>query len=165
MMFVSLLYLTIVETFTPTRQDSLDKLPEFIQSHFPAYLTHKSGLDISVINLMRTCFNSGMSPNKFHGLLVEFHTRNYHSRMLNYYSHFLNEKLKGSLFLPSMPEVFPSFDGIYGGYVPSGKYLQNTYLRWHDRLRKSMDNEVMKIVGKILKSDHTFQVAKLMAKV
>jgi hypothetical protein len=48
------------QTFNPHDLKVLESLPSHLRSLFPAYLTHRSGLDNNLLTFMRGCFNKGM---------------------------------------------------------------------------------------------------------
>jgi hypothetical protein len=142
-------------------------LPTFVQSDFPAWLTHRSGLDITVVQLMRSCFNSSMGPSSFAELLRENHTRRYHHLCRHYYS-ILHKRMErqfnmGDISRHLFNHSFESFSTFsdskgYNGYLPSANYLSHVYLEYAGNIREFLDRDIMKRDSSILKMDHSFKV-------
>eukprot|EP00158_Paraphelidium_tribonemae_P000260 Partr_v1_DN20651_c0_g1_i1_m38014 putative NA len=59
-------------------------LPPWVQSLFPAYLTHRSGLDKRVVRLMMSAFDEGFGPGPLAEYLRECHHEEYDYRRLRY---------------------------------------------------------------------------------
>lgn len=163
-----------IETFNSTHPKVISKMPSHFQLEFPALLTHRSGLDLTLINLMRTCFVNGFGPDLFKKLIRENHVRSYHEKMLKYLSKFqayMNDPSKKSIIdkyrKPDAEKVlssFPSFKAS-GGAKPSTSYFTSVYCQHIESLRGYMDGEIMKLSGEALKADHSFKVPKHMSKI
>ena len=52
-------------------------LPYGYGSSFPAFLTHRAAVDVSVVDWMRPLFDKGVRPEGFSKMLLEQHTNNY----------------------------------------------------------------------------------------
>ena len=83
---------------------SVECLPRCLGLRFPALLTHKYGLDKSIIDLMRPIMDSGMKINTFRELIMELHSKE-HARLailhewegFNIMSHYTTD---GNMFSP-----------------------------------------------------------------
>ncbi|KAJ7803168.1 hypothetical protein B0H13DRAFT_1931512, partial [Mycena leptocephala] len=55
--------------------DVLKQLPPLLRSQFPAFLTHRSGIDKSVMTLIRSTIAHGLTPNGWEHVFRELHVR------------------------------------------------------------------------------------------
>ncbi|KAJ7918928.1 hypothetical protein B0H13DRAFT_1868910 [Mycena leptocephala] len=53
----------------------LKQLPPLLRSQFPAFLTHRSGIDKSVMTLIRSTIAHGLTPNGWEHVFRELHVR------------------------------------------------------------------------------------------
>ena len=56
---------------------SLQYLPFGYGNEFPAFLTWISGVDIVIIDMMRSLFDKGVRPESFTEMLLELHSKEY----------------------------------------------------------------------------------------
>ena len=110
----------------------LDILPIDIRLQFPAILTHKSGMDIKLIDFMKSCFMEGMGPQSFKNTLLEKHALKHGNYQVQYYQCIERlYKIKQSKNAPfqtlnsqtlSLSPMFSDFYDKkgYNGFVPSG---------------------------------------------
>jgi hypothetical protein len=64
-------------TFMCWNSKSLLLLPNDYGEDFPAFLTHRSGVDKLIIDLMRPLFNKGLKPASFAQTLLELHSKRF----------------------------------------------------------------------------------------
>lgn len=64
-------------TFMGYDARSRARLPHGYGDEFPAFLTHRGGVDLLVIDLMRPLFNKGLRPEACSATLLELHTKAY----------------------------------------------------------------------------------------
>ena len=64
-------------TFMGYDARSRARLPHGYGDEFPAFLTHRGGVDLVVIDLMRPLFNKGLRPEACSATLLELHTKAY----------------------------------------------------------------------------------------
>ena len=65
----------------------MDSLPYFPYGHgneFPAFLTHKSGIDKMIFDMMRPLFHKGFRPEALSGLLLEMRSKQYNRQWLRH---------------------------------------------------------------------------------
>ena len=68
--------------FMGCNESTISMLPSGLGMHFPAFLTHKNGVDISLIDLMRPLFDSGLRVLSFQKMLKELHAKEHYRLML-----------------------------------------------------------------------------------
>ena len=59
-------------------KETVSLLPNGYGLYFPSFLSHRSGLDKSVLDLMRPLFDNGLRVEAFYNLLKELHTKEYY---------------------------------------------------------------------------------------
>eukprot|EP00158_Paraphelidium_tribonemae_P005263 Partr_v1_DN27252_c1_g3_i5_m38927 putative NA len=136
-------------------------LPPWVQSLFPAYLTHRSGLDKKLVRLMMSAFDEGFGPGPLAEYIRECHYEEYDFRRVRYYD-----------FLVEMPsfrehaERFTEFDNQRGycGHVPCSSYLSQAYQTIVAEMEDIMDEEMVKRDGRILSGDHSHKIPRLLMK-
>lgn len=138
------------------------KLPLYVQSKFPAWLTARSGIDMELVAMTRTLFSEGFGPAPLANMLKENHTRKYHLLKREYLSFVKYKRQSGSVIYDGVVEEFGAFDDKkgYNGYVPSAPYLTELFLAYMSHIRIFLDKAVMKRDATILKVDHSFKVRK-----
>jgi hypothetical protein len=82
-------------TFMPYDPDVLKYFPESVVSLFPALLSHRSGLDISILNMMHTLMSHWTTAAEIESM-QENHWRLLDSKHLSYLQHICTKK--GELF-------------------------------------------------------------------
>ena len=68
--------------FMGYNEETLSLLPYGYGLHFPAFLSHRSGLDKGIIDLMRPLVDTGTRLHSFYQLLKELHTEKYYALMI-----------------------------------------------------------------------------------
>jgi hypothetical protein len=112
-------------------------LPLYPHGHgdeFPAFLTHRSGVDNLIIDMMRPLYDKGIRPHNMSDLLLEMHSKKYHQRYIRRERLLAKGVAPGSLdtFLglgadTSMYSTFAD-KTKYAGLVPTGEYLSRCHL-------------------------------------
>lgn len=113
-----------------TDRELLALQPEFIQGMFPAFLTHRSGIDVKLLQQMRAASFEGMPLGGFRSVLRQQTYAEYALREMKHYSKLCWWKNGGQAPVTLVPTwlgdeptwAFPDFDKEYGGYVPSGMF-------------------------------------------
>ena len=125
-------------------------------------MSHKSGLDLKLLNLLRGCFANGLGPDPFSKMLGEFQNRHYHGSLIKYLDRYKFLHSRGAI-LPSLEEFGSPKD--HDVAVPSASYLSNCYCNFVELKRSHFDKEIMKLSGDVLKADHSFKVPKHIMKI
>ena len=138
----------------------LKSLPPHSLSLYPAFLTHRSGMDFQVINLLRHSVSESFGFESFKRLLKANHMRRHDELELQYYSAFKNDKTpKGKETKHILPDPFPSFfESDFGGFVPSANYLSHVFMSFQAMHEPSLVTQIVKASGDIIGLDHSFKV-------
>ncbi|XXQ31558.1 3'-5' exonuclease [Plasmodiophora brassicae] len=155
-------------TFSGHDPELLVSLPSFVRTVFPAFITHRSGIDKSVLDEMRSLVDHGVSIAGFARHLMETHTLRYTRTQIQYFGalqHCLHRF--GYAFTKQQaisPQQFSAFDDPngYDGFVPSASFLEAMYLKYLSEHRPLMDRLQQTVDGRVLKLDHSFKVPKLL---
>jgi hypothetical protein len=90
-------------TFKATSAQSIALLPYYLVSEFPAFMSHKSGLDLNLLQLLRgCCFANGLGSDPFRNIVGEFQDQRYHV--------FLTKYLERYKDLGKMSSSLPKFE-------------------------------------------------------
>jgi hypothetical protein len=149
-------------TFMGYNARSRKRLPYGLGNLFPAFLTHKGAIDMTIIDLMRPLFNAGVRPKQFADILLELASKKYHQRYLHREQDikrkrdngFQTEYKKGQMF-----SEFKDKDG-YGAILPSGKYLAHVSKLYAQSIKEYLELEVKKRGAEFLRWDVSYKEAK-----
>jgi hypothetical protein len=156
--------------FLSTNSEFLKSLPQYIQDNFPAWLTHRAGIDKDFLNYIYGQAGEGTSITVIRNALKEQLYLNYDRSRYQYYTYCRDfilgckQKSSGSLFLNLKETIyvhkFGSFSSKsgYNEIVPSTKYLISLIKKKHDTLRPWYDNRVSLLSSSHLKIDHSHKV-------
>ena len=135
---------------------------------FPAFLTHRSGIDKTLVTLIRAGMAHRVSSSAWGDILRELNVRRHDLRELDYLHAIYKEKKQASLL--NIPEKkytpFSSFedkDG-YAGFSPSRWYISAVYMDYMEHIRPILDQCMSALTGHIIKWDHSFKLPKLLTK-
>ena len=148
-------------TFMGYNPKSVSLLPFGHGDSFPAFFTHRSGVDKKIIDLMRPLFNAGVRPEQLSNILLELHSKEY-TRQWKHREHQIEKDLLLNNSSPLKGTMFSAFadKSKYNGAVPTGKYLGNTYKLFHESIRSHLDKEVKKRGATRLHWDVSYKEAK-----
>ena len=113
---------------------------------FPAFFTHRSGVDKDIIDLMRPLFNKGVRPEAFSTILLELQSKEYtmsHLARENRIKRDLSaaRRLGQPYNVPGRFSEFADKKG-YAGLVPTGAYLEHVYVKHSELIKEHLENEV-----------------------
>ncbi|KAL7493375.1 hypothetical protein ACHAWT_002406, partial [Skeletonema menzelii] len=150
-------------TFMGWDQRILPLFPDGIGKEFPAFLTKKAGVDLSLIDLMRPLINKGIRPEAFSELLLELHTKEWTRRYIKYERDVARKErlIPGSAKTASIFSDFSDKD-FYDGRVPTPKYIKHVYNLFHDTISDHLAKEVKKRPAEILIWDGSYKAPKRM---
>ena len=112
-------------------------------AEFPAFLTKKAGVDVSLIDLMRPLCDKGVRPKAMSQTLLELQTKEFTKRHIRYERDYkMRKRLESNLVLPSFGEFADKHR--YNGRVPTGRYLAHVYKLYHNGIREFLDKDVKK---------------------
>lgn len=146
----------------------LDQLDPGLVAEFPAFLTHRSGIDKTVMSLIRAGIAHRLSSSAWSKILRELHMRNHDLREIKYlYAIQRDQKLCESIGAEAkLYQPFSAFNDktAYNGFSPSKKYINNIYMDYMQQIRPVLDQCMSSLTGHIIKWDHSFKLAKYMMK-
>ena len=121
-----------------------------------AFLTHRSGIDKQLLNLIRAGIANRLNAYVWERILQELHSLRYDLVRAAYC--YAIRDLSTSLF--SSPQRFSSFHDPHGyaGFCPSKNYITSVYTDYMLKIRPSLDQVMSSLPGYVLKWDHTFKV-------
>ena len=109
--------------------------------HFPAVLTKKAGLDMTVVDLLRPLLNGGVRPAAFAKLLLELHTKE-HARAAVAHEEEIAHRREANSASEAAP-LSPFADKKrYAGLVPGPYYLASVYKAHSTDIAPFLDSEV-----------------------
>lgn len=149
-------------TFLGHDRRVIQLLPKYIQQDFPAWLSPRSGIDLKLLAMLRTCFSESMGPEPFARFLRENHTRRYHDSWLQYLNIFRDRNSRGGVqsWLQGSLKDFSRFEDKHGynGFFPSSRYLRDVFVQYSSYIRPFLDRQIMKRDAEQLAADHSFKV-------
>lgn len=155
-------------TFMGYDSRCIESLPYGLGREFPALLTHKMGMDLKLVAMMRCLFNHGLRPTQFQNGLAEMHSLEYTRRYLKRENEIAMQKKRIGRRQTDIPESQPFGDFAdgngYGACVPTAKYIKTVYLQNFAEIEKYLDAEVKKRGAEHLSIDASYKEAKLLCK-
>jgi hypothetical protein len=147
----------------------MDQLDAGLAAAFPAFLTHRSGIDKTVMTLIRAGMAHRMSSSAWSDVIRELHVREHDLQELNYL-HAISqaqkqEKARNAEGQKSY-EPFSDFqdrDG-YAGFYPSRWYINTVYMDYMEHIRPILDQCMAALTGYVIKWDNSFKLPKLLMK-
>ncbi|KAJ7488604.1 hypothetical protein B0H11DRAFT_2230137 [Mycena galericulata] len=143
-------------------------LPRALAACFPAMLTARSGISETVFMFMRSCFQSGMGAKQFSDALRVRHLENYDKLHVQYLSIIARGK-EIHEFCGKTFSRFPAFEDTssdgYHGFTPSSQWLRDLFDKFIEFHRLDFDQAIALLTALICAIDHSFKLAKHIAKV
>jgi hypothetical protein len=149
-------------TFRSWDSRILASLPPALAAEFPARLSHRSALESSTFELMRSCFQNGMGSKQFSDVLRVQHLLRYDKIQLQYLQHISSRPLdlwNGQTYLSFLPFDDRSSRGLHG-YVPSGQYLRDLYDRYIEQHGHYFDRHTSLLPANVCALDHSHKVTR-----
>lgn len=146
-------------TVMASQDEVLKRLPEDLFYQFPAVLSHKAGLDLTLARSLRPLFDKGLRPYGIASWLLELHALRYFDAHIQYEIRLARHR---SLSPAIVRPMFSKFGDrkFYNGAVPSGLYLSQAYKREHKDIRPQLDREMKKISVEQLSIDASAKAPK-----
>jgi hypothetical protein len=147
----------------------MDQLAPGLAAAFPAFLTHRSGMDKTLMTLIRAGIAHRMSSSAWSSVLRELHVREHDLQELNYL-HALSaaQKKEQALNVEGIRAYEPFSDfhdkNGYAGFSPSRWYINTVYMDYMEHIRPFLDQCVSALTGHIIKWDHSFKLPKFLMK-
>ncbi|KAJ7247258.1 hypothetical protein C8J57DRAFT_1523038 [Mycena rebaudengoi] len=141
----------------------LEQLPSHLRSEFPAFLTHRSGIDKTLMTLVRSTIAAGLTPNAWERVLRELHVRNRDLAELSYL-HALKACAPASLPSPLIPfSMFSDRDG-YAGFSPSRWYINTVFVEYMGHIKPHQDQSMAALPATTISWDQSFKAVKYIAR-
>ncbi|THU80100.1 hypothetical protein K435DRAFT_874751 [Dendrothele bispora CBS 962.96] len=148
--------------------DILKQLPPDLADEFPAFLTHRSGIDKGLLALIRAGVAHRVSSNAWEDILRELHLREHDILELRYLHSIQDQQKYNEKWNIAQTKYIPfsAFDDRtqYAGHAPSKRYINNVYMDFMESIRSCLDQCMSALTGHILQWDHSFKVPKYMMK-
>jgi len=159
------------KTYTSHDECIIKNLPKCLSEEFPAILSHRSGISRRLLNLMRSCFHSGMGPGPFARMLREHHDLR-HDRLELQYLLTRREKNQearnqGDItrYLAArnsddvVNAVFPNKGRLDS--VPTTKYLTKLYNKFVESHIEKHYHHTSTLPATIVNVDHSHKVSSI----
>ena len=128
-----------------------------IAAEFPAILTHWSGIDKKLFMFMSTCFSSGVGAKQFSDALRVQHKEMFdhqHMQYLQLVARGSALRLAGGVTF----KAFGSFEGEFGGFVPSGQWLRDMWDDMMERRMPDIQQYMSMLPVRVFGMDHSHKV-------
>ncbi|KAJ7890219.1 ribonuclease H-like domain-containing protein [Mycena leptocephala] len=155
-------------TFQSWDSRIISSLPRRLAVRFPAMLTHRSAISESLFMFMRSCFQSGMGAKQFSDALRVRHLEYYDKLQISYLWKIAEVQgiasWRGRKFNAFKPFDDTSAKG-YHGFIPSSQWLRDLFDTFMEHHGHNFDQAMSMLSGFVNGVDHSFKVAKHIAKV
>lgn len=147
----------------------LEQFDQRLVAAFPAFLTHRSGIDKTLMTLIRAGMSHRVSANAWSKILRELHVREHDLRELQYL-HTVQKDMKRAnnkaISKSNSYLLFSEFDDKngYAGFSPSRWYITNVYMDYMQHIRPILDQCMSALTGYVIKWDHSFKLPKYLMK-
>jgi len=145
----------------------LEQFDSRLVASFPAFLTHRSGIDKTFMTLIRAGMSHRVSASAWSAILRELHVREHDLCELQYL-HTIQMHVKQAVNQnePKAYLPFSEFDdkGGYAGFYPSRWYITNVYVDYMEHIRPILDQCMSALTGHVIKWDHSFKLPKYLMK-
>ncbi|KAJ7676813.1 hypothetical protein DFH06DRAFT_942686, partial [Mycena polygramma] len=144
--------------------DILKQLPPLLRNQFPAFLTHRSGIDKRAVTLIRSTIAQGLTPNAWERVLRELHVRSRDLRE-NDYLNALKAR-ESECLLPSTLKPFSRFSDKagYAGFTPSRWYISKVYVEYMSHIKPHQDQAMSAVTFEAGRMDQSYKVVKYLAR-
>ncbi|KAJ7637248.1 hypothetical protein DFH06DRAFT_1433264, partial [Mycena polygramma] len=144
--------------------DVLKQLPPLLRNQFPAFLTHRSGIDKSVMTLVRSTIAHGLTPSGWEHVFRELHVR---KRDLAERAYLYALKAIPSQRRPSPLTPFSSFSNKngYAGFSPSRWYISKLYVEYMGVIKRHQDQAMSALTLTTGQMDQSYKAVKYVARI
>ena len=146
----------------------LAQLDPTLVTEFPAFLTHRSGIDKTLMTLIRAGVAHRLSSSAWSKVLREIHVHEHDLRELKYLQAVQKDLKfrKNSGYEVQNYQPFSNFDNQseYAGFYPSRWYINSIYMDYMEHIHPALDQCLSALTGYVIKWDHSFKLVKYMTK-
>ncbi|KAH6901944.1 hypothetical protein BKA70DRAFT_1568128 [Coprinopsis sp. MPI-PUGE-AT-0042] len=151
-------------TFRSWDSRIMDLIPPELAAEFPARLSHRSAIDVSTFEFMRSMFQNGLGSKQFSDALRVQHRLQHHKLELQYLQHLASREITFSDWSGPLYDTFPAFDdkGPNGrhGYIPSGDWLRDMYDSYIETHSQAIDQHMALLSAEVCAIDHSHKYTK-----
>ncbi|KAF5326444.1 hypothetical protein D9611_000570 [Ephemerocybe angulata] len=154
-------------TFRSWDSRILAVLPPALAAEFPARLSHRSAVDVDMVEWMRSCFQTGMGSKQFSDVLRVQHLLQYDKLHLQYLQHISKNTLDdwmGTKYAGFLPFTDRSPAGFHG-YIPGGQLLRTVYDRYIEQHGHHFDQHTSLLSAEVNALDHSHKFTKYLIRV
>jgi hypothetical protein len=146
----------------------LEQMEQGLAAAFPAFLTHRSGIDKTLMTLIRAGVSKRVSASAWSDILREHSVRK-HDLLELQYLHAIHWQKEQAAALNIAENVYVPFSQFedkngYAGFYPSRWYINTVYMDYMEHIRPVLDQCMSALTGHIIKWDHSFKLPKLLTK-
>jgi len=147
-------------TFRSWDRRILNVIPPALASEFPAHLSHRSGISLSLFSWMRSCFNYGMGSKQFSDALRTQHVLRYSLLELQYLEYLASLPLDS--FMGTKYNSFPRYDDVTMTgphlYSPTSTLCRDLYDRFIEEHYQEINQYTAMLPGDICAIDQSHKV-------
>ena len=131
-------------SFMATDEKCMEKYPRSLAMRFPAILSHRSGIDKTLSDILRPLTDNGVSFKAITASIKELQSLTYYRHQISHQSELKSKKNSNPFATDHGLELLSSFDDKngYNGAVPSASYLTTMHKKRHDKIRPYMDRQM-----------------------
>lgn len=145
----------------------LEQFDQRLVAAFPAFLTHCSGIDKTLMTLIRAGMSQCVSASAWSKILFELHVHEHDLHELQYlhtvqkHMKQANNQDRSNCYL-----LFSEFDDKngYGGFSPSRWYITNVYMDYMQHVHPILYQCMSALTGYVIKWDHSCKLPKYLMK-
>ena len=155
------------QTFMGWDSKSLPHMAYGRGERFPAFVSHRSGVDKGLLNLLRAVMNRGVRPETFSDIIRELHAINYFGHMIDReYRLASGEAKKQDESSVRKGSLFSNFSDRqkYNGAIPTGRYFQRVFVKMSNAIGEFISNEGKKWPVSGLCIDTSYYITKILVK-
>jgi hypothetical protein len=146
----------------------LDQLEPGLAASFPAFLTHRSGIDKTLLTMIRLGIAHCLSASSWSKIMCELNVCEHDICEVQYLYAIQKEKKMAAQFDIAEKSYIPfsefkDKDG-YAGFYPSCWYINNVYMDYMEHIRPILDQCMAALTGYVIKWDHSFKLSKYLMK-
>ncbi|KAJ7145231.1 hypothetical protein C8R46DRAFT_1045557 [Mycena filopes] len=144
-------------------QAILTQLPGNLGNEFPAFLTHRSGIDKKLMTLIRSGIAQGLTSHSWERVLRELHIRQ-RDLAEQAYLHALKSCREANLPSDLIPfSAFTDKSG-YAGFSPSRYFINSVYVEYMSHIKPHQDQAMASLPCNVGHGDQSFKVIKYIAR-
>jgi hypothetical protein len=147
----------------------MEQLEPGLAASFPAFWTHCSGIDKTLMTLIRAGVAHQMSSSAWSKVFQELHVCQHDLQELNYLHAVVLAISQNHSLGPDSTQIFEPFSAFddrsgWAGRSPSHWYINTIYQDYMEHIQPYLDQCMAMLSGHIIKWDHSFKLPKYLMK-